>query len=118
MTIYESDHELFRDSFRSFAEQELVPHVPDWERAGIMDRAVYVEAGKHGFVGMAVPEEYGGGGVHDFRFNAVLDEEVARLNLGGGGLGHDAAQRHHHAVLHRVLHRRAARALAARHRFG
>ncbi len=87
MTIYESDHELFRDSFRAFAEQELAPHVPEWERAGIMDRAAYLEAGKHGFIGMAVPEEFGGGGVKDFRFNAVLNEEVARLNLGGGGLG-------------------------------
>ena len=87
MTIYESDHELFRDSFRAFAEQELAPHVPEWERDGIMDRSAYLEAGKHGFIGMAVPEEFGGGGVKDFRFNAVLNEEVARLNLGGGGLG-------------------------------
>jgi alkylation response protein AidB-like acyl-CoA dehydrogenase len=87
MTIYESDHELFRDSFRAFAEQELAPHVPEWERAGIMDRSAYIEAGKHGFIGMAVPEEFEGGGVSDFRFNAVLNEEVARLNLGGGGLG-------------------------------
>jgi alkylation response protein AidB-like acyl-CoA dehydrogenase len=87
MTIYESDHELFRDSFRAFAQQELVPQVPQWEQDGIMDRAVYVEAGKHGFIGMAVPEEHGGGGVDDFRFNAVLNEEVARLGLGGGGLG-------------------------------
>jgi len=87
MTIYESDHELFRDSFRAFAEQELAPHVPEWERAGIMDRSAYLEAGKHGFIGMAVPEPFGGGGVKDFRFNAVLNEEVARLNLGGGGLG-------------------------------
>ena len=87
MTIYESDHELFRDSFRAFAEQELAPHVPEWERAGIMDRSAYLEAGKHGFIGMAVPESFGGGGVKDFRFNAVLNEEVARLNLGGGGLG-------------------------------
>jgi alkylation response protein AidB-like acyl-CoA dehydrogenase len=87
MAIYESDHELFRDSFRAFAEQELAPHVPEWERAGIMDRSAYLEAGKHGFIGIAVPEQYGGGGVKDFRFNAVLNEEVARLNLGGGGLG-------------------------------
>jgi alkylation response protein AidB-like acyl-CoA dehydrogenase len=87
MEIYESDHELFRDSFRAFAEQELAPNVPEWERAGIMDRSAYLEAGKHGFIGMAVPEEFGGGGVKDFRFNAVLNEEVARLNLGGGGLG-------------------------------
>ena len=87
MTIYESDHELFRDSFRAFAQQELSPNVAQWERDGIMDRSAYLEAGKHGFIGMAVPEEFGGGGVEDFRFNAVLNEEVARANLGGGGLG-------------------------------
>ena len=87
MTIYESDHELFRDSFRAFAAAEMAPHVADWERAGIMDRSMYLEAGKHGFIGMAVPEEFGGGGVDDFRFNAVLNEEVARSALGGGGLG-------------------------------
>jgi len=87
MTIYESDHELFRDSFRAFAAQEMSPHVEQWERDGIMERSVYLEAGKHGFIGMAVPEEFGGGGVRDFRFNAVLNEEVARANLGGGGLG-------------------------------
>ncbi|MDG1266686.1 MAG: acyl-CoA dehydrogenase family protein [Ilumatobacter sp.] len=87
MTIYELDHELFRSSFRAFAERELAPHVPEWERAGIMDRSAYLEAGRHGFIGMAIPEAFGGGGVKDFRFNAVLNEEVARLNLGGGGLG-------------------------------
>src|SRR6056297_738915 len=87
MTIYDEDHELFRQSFRAFAQAEMVPHVEQWERDGIMDRAVYLEAGKHGFIGMAVPAEFGGGGSADFRFNAVLNEEVARLGLGGGGLG-------------------------------
>jgi alkylation response protein AidB-like acyl-CoA dehydrogenase len=87
MTIYDDDHELFRDSFRAFARAEMAPHVEAWERAGIMDRSVYLEAGKHGFTGMAVPEAFGGGGVSDFRFNAVLNEECANLGLGGGGLG-------------------------------
>ncbi len=85
--IYDDEHELFRDSFRSFVEAEMSPHVEQWERDGIMDRGVYVEAGKHGFLGMAVPEQYGGGGTGDFRFNAVLNEEVARAGIGGGGLG-------------------------------
>ncbi len=71
--IYEDEHELFRDSFRSFVEAEMSPHVEQWERDGIMDRGVYVEAGKHGFLGMAVPERFGGGGTGDFRFNAVLN---------------------------------------------
>jgi alkylation response protein AidB-like acyl-CoA dehydrogenase len=87
MTIYESDHELFRDSFRAFAESELKPNVAQWEADGIMDRSAYAEAGKHGFTGMAVPEAFGGGGVKDFRFNAVLNEEIARAGIGGGGQG-------------------------------
>jgi alkylation response protein AidB-like acyl-CoA dehydrogenase len=87
MTIYEAEHDLFRESFRAFADSELKPHVAEWERAGIMDRSAYLEAGKHGFLGMAVPEEFGGGGVRDFRFNAILNEEIAYAGIGGGGQG-------------------------------
>lgn len=85
--LYEESHELFRTSFRSFADAELVPRIEEFEHAGIMDRTVYTEAGKHGFVGMNVPEKWGGGGTSDFRFNAVLSEEIAAVGLGGGGMG-------------------------------
>jgi alkylation response protein AidB-like acyl-CoA dehydrogenase len=85
--IYEESHEQFRESFRAFVDAEMAPHKERWEREGIMDRSVYVEAGKHGFLGMAVPEQYGGGGTKDFRFNAILNEEVALANLGGAGMG-------------------------------
>jgi alkylation response protein AidB-like acyl-CoA dehydrogenase len=87
MSIYEEDHDLFRDSFRSFVQNEVAPRTEEFEQAGIMDRQVYVEAGKHGFIGMAIPEQYGGGGSNDFRFNAVLGEEIAYAGLGGGGNG-------------------------------
>ncbi len=86
-TIYEDTHELFRDSFRSFVNDRMLPYYDDWERDGIMDRAVYAEAGKHGFVGMAIPETFGGGGTKDFRFNAVISEELANAGIGGAGLG-------------------------------
>ncbi len=86
-TIYDDTHELFRDSFRSFVGDRMVPHYDQWEADGIMDRAVYADAGKHGFVGMAVPEEFGGGGTKDFRFNAVISEELAGAGIGGAGLG-------------------------------
>ncbi len=86
-TIYDETHELFRQSFRSFADTELVPRIDEFETAGIMDRNVYAEAGKHGFTGFNVPEQWGGGGTKDFRFNAVIGEEVAAIGLGGGGLG-------------------------------
>lgn len=65
----------------------MVPRHEEFETAGIMDRNVYVTAGKHGFLGMAIPEEYGGGGTKDFRFNAVINEELAFGGTGGAGLG-------------------------------
>ncbi len=86
-SIYDETHELFRESFRSFVQAEMVPRREEFESAGIMDREVYAAAGKHGFVGMAIPEEYGGGGTADFRFNAIIDEELAFAATGGGGLG-------------------------------
>ncbi len=86
-SIYEESHELFRESFRSFVEAEMAPRRDEFEKAGIMDREVYAAAGKHGFTGMAVPEEFGGGGVKDFRFNAVINDELAKAAMGGGGNG-------------------------------
>ena len=86
-TIYDDTHEMFRQSFGAFADAEMVPFIDRWEVDGIMDRAVFVEAAKHGFIGMAVDEGFGGGGNEDFRFNAVVNEELAYRGLGGAGLG-------------------------------
>lgn len=85
--IFEEEHEQFRASVRSFLEKEALPHLLDWERAGIVDREFFRKAGASGFLGMAVPREYGGGGVADFRYNQVIGEEVQNLALGGAGLG-------------------------------
>jgi alkylation response protein AidB-like acyl-CoA dehydrogenase len=85
--IYEDTHEMFRESFRSFVDDAIVPRYEEFEREGIMDREVYVEAGRHGFVGMAIPEEHNGGGNADFRFNAIIGEELAAAGIGGAGLG-------------------------------
>ena len=62
-TLFEDEHELFRDSVRAFIAKELVPHHEAWEEAGIVDRDLFTKAGAQGFLGMAVPEELGGGGV-------------------------------------------------------
>ena len=86
-SIYDETHDLFRESFRAFVEAEMVPRREEFETAGIMDREVYAAAGKHGFLGMAIPEEYGGGGTKDFRFNAVINEELAAGATGGAGNG-------------------------------
>jgi alkylation response protein AidB-like acyl-CoA dehydrogenase len=85
--LFEDEHEAFRDSFRRFLEKEVVPHHAQWERDGIVPREVFLAAGANGFLGMAVPEEYGGGGVADFRFNVVIAEETARAAVTGFGLG-------------------------------
>lgn len=86
-SIYDETHELFRDSFRSFLDAEVAPRQDEFEKAGIMDRTVYKAAGEHGFLGMAIPVQHGGGGSSDFRFNAVIDEELAKVGAGGAGLG-------------------------------
>ncbi|GAA4550127.1 acyl-CoA dehydrogenase family protein [Pseudonocardia xishanensis] len=85
--LYSDDHEAFRESFRKFVEQEIAPNDEAWNHEGIVPREVFAKAGANGFLGMDVPEEYGGGGVVDFRFNAVIIEELMRTGNGGAGLG-------------------------------
>ena len=86
-TLTEPEHEAFRETVRTFLERHVTPRHADWERAGIVDRDVWVEAGKQGLLGMDVPAEYGGGGVADFRYHVVLDEEVTRSGASGLGIG-------------------------------
>ncbi|MCW3019220.1 MAG: acyl-CoA dehydrogenase [Solirubrobacterales bacterium] len=76
-TIFEDEHEDFRASVRRFLASEAVPHTEAWESAGVVDRGFWRKAAAQGLVGFAAPAELGGVGLSDFRFNAVLDEEVA-----------------------------------------
>jgi alkylation response protein AidB-like acyl-CoA dehydrogenase len=85
--LFDDEHDSFRESFRRYIEGEVLPHYDDWERAGIVPREAYRDAGRHGFLGMAVPEEYGGPGADDFRFNVVIDEETQLMGVGSYGLG-------------------------------
>src|SRR5271167_1808608 len=89
-TLFEDVHEDFRASFRTFLEREVIGdegRYGEWERAGIVPREVFALAGRGGFLGMAVPERYGGAGVEDFRFNVVIGEETQRAGVGSFGLG-------------------------------
>jgi alkylation response protein AidB-like acyl-CoA dehydrogenase len=83
--LYEAEHEQFRAMVRDFLAKEVVPHNAAWEEAGIVDRSVWLKAGAQGLLGMEVPEEFGGGGVKDFRYNAILAAEISRA--GASGLG-------------------------------
>ncbi|MGI8799718.1 MAG: acyl-CoA dehydrogenase family protein [Pseudonocardia sp.] len=86
-TLFDTEHNEFRESVRRFVQREVVPHAAEWEEAGLVPRDLFVTAGKAGFLGMAVPERFGGGGVDDFRFNMVLAEEIEYGGVGAAGLG-------------------------------
>lgn len=77
-TIFSPEHELFRDTVRRFVRDEIVPHYPDWERAGEVPREVWRAAGKVGLLCPMVPEADGGPG-GDFLHGAVVTEEMARV---------------------------------------
>ena len=83
--VFDVEHEMFRDSAQQFLEREILPNVDRWERAGKVDKEMFRAAGAAGLLGMAIPAELGGGGVDDFRYNAVLDEVL--VGGGGGGSG-------------------------------
>jgi alkylation response protein AidB-like acyl-CoA dehydrogenase len=85
--LFDDEHDLFRDSVRKFVDKEMVPHNDEWEEAGLMPRQVFLDAGALGFLGMAIPEEYGGGGVDDFRYNLVIIEELQQAGVNAAGLG-------------------------------
>ena len=77
-TIYDAEHEAFRDAVRQFTAKEVVPHFAEWERQHHVPRDLYRQMGQLGFLGMQIPEQYGGGGQTTYKFNAILSEEMAR----------------------------------------
>jgi alkylation response protein AidB-like acyl-CoA dehydrogenase len=86
-SLYTDDHEQFRESVKTFIAREITPDYLEWEAAGIAPRSLFQAAGSQGLLGMQIPEAFGGGGSSDFRFNAVIAEELAAAGIGGAGLG-------------------------------
>lgn len=86
-TIFTPEHDLFRESFRQFVQREIVPNNEKWEAAGIVDRSLFEAAGAAGFLGIAVPEEFGGGGSDDFIFSLIMGEELDAAGVAGAGSG-------------------------------
>ena len=76
--IFTADQEEFRKLAREFVAKEVVPNHADWEGAGRLPRQIFEQLGSLGLLGMAIPEEYGGTGLNDYRYNVVLQEEAAR----------------------------------------
>lgn len=79
-SIYNDDHNSFRDMAREYVRRSLVPRAEEFIDARMIDRQVWKEAGAQGLLGLNVPEAYGGSQADDFRFNAVLGEELGRFN--------------------------------------
>ena len=77
--VFEPEHEQLRATTRQYIERVVAPRAEKWERERLVDRAAYLEAGKYGLIGFNLPAEYGGGGSDDFRFNAVIVEELAKF---------------------------------------
>lgn len=84
-SIYEQEHEDFRQMVRTFMEKEVAPYHDQWEKDGHVDREVWRKAGATGLLAFDVEEQYGGMGLKDFRYNAVVTEEISKI--GASGLG-------------------------------
>ncbi len=87
--IYDEAHLAFADSVAAFVGKEVAPHYDRWEEAGIVDRDAWLAAGRAGLLGLSVPEEFGGGGNTDFRFDAVLIEAFGGYSGMALGLHND-----------------------------
>ncbi|GAA2977315.1 alkylation response protein AidB-like acyl-CoA dehydrogenase [Microbacterium terrae] len=85
--LYDDDHEQFREVIRAFVDQHAAPHAQRWAADGKVDRWLFTKAAEAGILGFALPEEYGGGGADDFRFNAIMGEELARNPVSDGMAG-------------------------------
>jgi acyl-CoA dehydrogenase len=82
-TLFEHDHDMFRDSYRRFVQNEIGPHTERWREQGYVDRDAFLKSGEHGFLLMWADEKYGGAGIRDFRYEQVMIEE----NLRYGDIG-------------------------------
>ncbi|WP_330255220.1 acyl-CoA dehydrogenase family protein [Nocardia sp. NBC_00565] len=85
-TLFTQDHEDFRLLVRDFLAREVVPEYERWRTAGLVPRELFTALGKLGIIGTSIPEEYGGGGQDDYRYNVVIQEETARAGVTLGGL--------------------------------
>lgn len=81
-TVYDDDHEAFADSVRSYLDRHVTARLPEFVEARALPRELWLEAGKQGFLGLEVPEQYGGSEADDYRFNAVLTAELAKVSVG------------------------------------
>ena len=83
--IFTSEHDDFRDMVRAFIAKEVTPYHEQWEADRMVSRDVWLAAGRAGLLGIEIEEKYGGGGVRDYRYYLILDEEMAKAGANGPG---------------------------------
>ena len=82
MNYFNEEHDLFRESLRDFLSREVSPNISLWEKEGRIPKSIWKKMGDMGFLGLSLPEEYGGSNL-DFFFEVIFNEELGRLNSGG-----------------------------------
>ncbi|MDT7549340.1 MAG: hypothetical protein QOE84_1734, partial [Actinomycetota bacterium] len=83
--LFDPEHEQFRSMVREFLNRDVAPFHAKWEHDGAVDRGVYAAAARRGVIGFNVPTHFGGLGIDDFRYNAIVAEEQTASGLHGPG---------------------------------
>lgn len=85
-SIFDQEHDIFRQNFRKFCETEIKPHQQEWLKNGIVSREIWQKAGQHGYLCPFIDEQYGGLGLKDFRYSQIMIEELSRAGESGFAL--------------------------------
>lgn len=100
-SLFTEEHDLFRQSVRDFIAREIVPNNSQWEKEKMVSRESWLKFGENGFLGMQAPEELGGLNIQDFRYNAILIEEIGLSGCSGPAIGYPL---HSDIVMPYILH--------------
>jgi acyl-CoA dehydrogenase len=99
--LFNEEHELFRQSVRDFIAKEITPYNAEWEKQKMVSRESWKKLGENGFLGMQAPEDLGGMNIQDFRYNAILIEELGLSGCSGPAIGYPL---HSDIVMPYILH--------------
>lgn len=99
--LFNEEHELFRQSVKEFIAREITPYNSEWEKQKMVSRESWLKLGENGFLGIQAPEALGGMNIHDFRYNAILIEELGLSGCSGPAIGYPL---HSDIVMPYILH--------------
>lgn len=100
-TIFHEEHDMFRQSLKDFIAKEITPFNAEWEKNKMVSRESWLKLGENGFLCLQAPEEFGGIGINDFRYNAIFTEELGLSGCSGPAIGYPL---HSDIVFPYILH--------------